>query len=103
MYAVIKSGGKQHKVQEGDLINVELLVQEPGENIDITDVLMVVDGETVKVGTPVVEGASVSAEVVDQFRSKKLVVFKMKRRKGYRRKKGHRQSLTKVKITDIKA
>jgi large subunit ribosomal protein L21 len=102
MYAVIKTGGKQYRVEEGDTLRVEKLPGEPGTSIELTDVLMV-GGDTVAVGTPGVAGAKVTAEIVAQDRAKKIIVFKMKRRKGYRRKRGHRQPYTELKITGIQA
>ena len=103
MYAVILTGGKQYKVAKGDVIEVEKLDQEVGSEVTFGEVLAVAgeDGK-LNVGTPRVEGASVSGKVTDQFRAKKIVVFKMKRRKGYRRTHGHRQSLTRVEIGEIK-
>ncbi|MFA7428974.1 MAG: 50S ribosomal protein L21 [Rhodospirillaceae bacterium] len=99
MFAVIKTGGKQYKVAKDDVIAVEKLSGEAGESITFDQVLMV--GE--KVGAPVVDGASVTAQVVEQFRSDKVIVFKKKRRQNYRRKHGHRQHQTLVKITAISA
>ena len=102
MYAVIKSGGKQYRVAEGDTIQVEKLEAITGDKIDITDVLLVADGENVTVGTPLVQGATVSAEVKDQGRGKKISIIKFKRRKNYRRQAGHRQAYTELAITGIK-
>ena len=102
MYAVIETGGKQYRVSEGDLIRVEKLPVEVGSDIAFEQVLLVGSGEDVRVGTPVVDGASVTGRVVEQDRGKKIIVFKMKRRKGYRRKQGHRQDYTKLLIEDIK-
>ena len=103
MYAIILTGGKQYKVAKGDVIEVEKLAGEAGAEVTFDQVLAVAgeDGK-LNVGTPRVEGASVSGKVTDQFRAKKIVVFKMKRRKGYRRTHGHRQSMTRIEITDIK-
>lgn len=101
MYAVIVTGGKQYKVSEGDTLFVEKLGTEEGENVTFDKVLIVGDGEKVTVGTPVVEGATVEAKVLKNGKSKKVYVFKMKRKKNYRRKKGHRQPFTKVEITKI--
>lgn len=101
MYAVIETGGKQYKVSEGDVIFVEKLGVEEGEAITFDKVLIVADGEDVKVGAPVVEGAKVEAKVVKNGKAKKIYVFKMKRKKNYRRKKGHRQPFTKVEISKI--
>jgi large subunit ribosomal protein L21 len=102
MYAVIKTGGKQYVVNEGDTIQVEKLTGEIGSTIDVGEVLAVGEGESVKVGTPVVEGASVTAEILEHDRGKKIIVFKKKRRKGYSRKQGHRQDYTSLKISQIK-
>ncbi len=101
MYAVIKTGGKQYRVAVEDKITVERLVGEAGDIIELNEVLMVTDGDNVDVGTPMVEGATVAAELVEQARGKKIIIFKKKRRKGYRRRNGHRQDLTVLKITEI--
>lgn len=101
MYAVIETGGKQYKVSEGDVIFVEKLGVEEGEAVTFDKVLVVADGEDVKFGAPVVEGAKVEAKVVKNGKAKKIYVFKMKRKKNYRRKKGHRQPFTKVEISKI--
>ena len=101
MYAVIETGGKQYKVSEGDVIFVEKLGVEEGETVTFDKVLVVADGEDVKFGAPVVEGAKVEAKVVKNGKAKKIYVFKMKRKKNYRRKKGHRQPFTKVEISKI--
>lgn len=103
MYAVIKAGGKQYKVAENDVIEVEKLDAEPGAAVEITDVLMIGGEGEPTVGAPLVEGAKVAAEVVEQTRAPKLLIFKKKRRHNYRRKKGHRQPLTRIKITGISA
>ncbi|WP_299436372.1 50S ribosomal protein L21 [uncultured Rhodospira sp.] len=97
MFAVIKTGGKQYKVAKDDVINVEKLEADEGTSVTFDDVLMVGD----RVGTPTVAGASVSATVERTFRDKKVIVFKKQRRQNHRRKKGHRQTLTRVRITDI--
>ena len=101
MFAVIKTGGKQYKVAKDDVITVERLAGEAGGKLDLTEVLMLSDGGKVEVGSPMLAGAKVSAEVVEQARGDKIIVFKKKRRKNYRRKKGHRQDLTVLKITAI--
>ena len=101
MYAIIETGGKQYRVKSGDEIDIEKLDQSAGEAVKFEKVLAVSDESGLKIGSPTVEGASVSAEVVEQFRGKKLIAFKKKRRQGYARKVGHRQNLTKVKITEI--
>ena len=100
MYAIIKTGGKQYRVCEGDTIRVEKLPGEVGGQIELSDVLML-GGEKALVGRPLVKGATVNAQIVAQDRAKKIVVFKFKRRKGYRRKAGHRQPYTELKITGI--
>jgi large subunit ribosomal protein L21 len=102
MYAVIKTGGKQYRVSEGDRLRVEKLPGEPGAQVTFDEVLMI-GGEKVAVGTPVVKGAKVRAEIVTQGRDKKVIVFKFRRRKNYRRKRGHRQPFTELKITSISA
>lgn len=102
MYAVIKTGGKQYRVSEGDTLRVEKLDGDVGSKLEFTEVLMV-GGEKVDVGTPLVKGAKVTAEIVAQDRAKKVIVFKMKRRKNYRRKYGHRQPYTEIRITGISA
>lgn len=101
MYAVIETGGKQYKVSEGDVIFIEKLEAAEGEAVTFDKVLVVADGEKVNVGAPVVSGASVTAKVEKQGKAKKIYVFKMKRKKNYRRKKGHRQPFTKVTIEKI--
>ncbi|MBF0199962.1 MAG: 50S ribosomal protein L21 [Desulfamplus sp.] len=101
MYAVIKTGGKQYKVQEGDTLHVEKLEGEAGSEIQFNDVLLYSDGENIKIGTPVVNDAVVKGQIMDQAREKKVLVFKYKRRKGYRKMRGHRQHYTAVKINSI--
>jgi len=101
MFAVIRTGGKQYKVAKDDIIAVEKLEAKPGDKIDLTDVLMTSDGKKATVGTPLVKGAKVKAEVVDQTRAGKVLIFKKKRRQNYRRTKGHRQHQTLVKILDV--
>ena len=101
MYAVIATGGKQFKVQEKDVVAVERLAGEIGTKVTFSQVLAMGEGAEIKVGTPVIEGAKVEAEIIDQFCGPKLIAFKMKRRKGYRKRKGHRQELTKVRILSI--
>lgn len=101
MYAVIKTGGKQYRVAADDVLNIERLDGEAGAKIEFADVLMVGDGTDVKVGAPNVAGAKVVAEVVEQTRGPKLIAFKKRRRKNSRRKRGHRQDLTTVRITEI--
>jgi len=103
MYAVIKSGGKQHRVVEGERLKVELLAVEPGQTITIEDVLMVVNGDSIQIGTPVVAGAKVTAEVLQHGRHDKVRIVKFRRRKHYRKQAGHRQYFTELKITGISA
>ena len=100
-YAVIQTGGKQYRVQPGDVIDVEKLDQEVGARIDFPDVLLVDAGGAVSVGTPTVDGARVTAEVADQFRGPKIIVYKYKAKTHYRRKNGHRQSYTRLHIRHI--
>jgi len=102
MYAVIKTGGKQYKVSEGDLLKVEKLEGAVGDSIELGDVLMV-GGEEVKIGTPLLPGAKVKATIVEQGKDKKVLVFKSRRRKNFRKLNGHRQPLTRLKITGIEA
>lgn len=99
MFAVIRTGGKQYSVKSGDIINIEKLEGDAGKKIEFGEVLAA--GE--KIGSPLLSGAKVLAEIVKQFRDDKVLIFKKRRRHNYRRKKGHRQYLTQVKITDIKA
>ena len=102
MYAVIKSGGKQHRIQQGDLLNVELLSSvEPGQSINFTDVLLVADGEDIRIGSPFVENATVTADVLSHERADKIKIVKFRRRKHSRKQMGHRQWFTHVKITAI--
>ena len=103
MYAVIKTGGKQYKVEQGLTLRVEKLEGEKGTALSFSEVLLVADGDKVTVGAPTVAGATVQAEIVAQERGEKLVVFKFRRRKAYRRRNGHRQSYTAIKITSIQA
>lgn len=102
MFAVIKNGGKQYMVSEGDLVNIEKIDGEKGSRIEFKDILMVANGEDVKVGTPLVEGVSIIGEIANQGKRKKIIIFKAKRRKGYRKKQGHRQKYTAVRIKEIK-
>lgn len=102
-YAIIRSGGKQYKVRQGEKIEVERLPLDPGAETSFTDVLFFSDGTEIKIGDPLIENASVSARVVDQVRAPKVVAFKYRRRKGYHRKKGHRQLKTRLEITGINA
>ncbi len=100
-YAVIQTGGKQYRVAEGDEIDVEKLDVETGTTTEFSEVLLVVNGTTTTIGEPLVAGAKVTAEVVDQFKDDKVIAFKFRRRKGYHRTVGHRRKLTKLKIQSI--
>lgn len=102
MHAVIKTGGKQYRVAEGDTLQVEKLTGDAGSTVELGYVLSVGEGEAIKIGTPVVDGALVTAEIVEHGRGKKVIVFKKKRRKGYKKKQGHRQDFTSIKIKEIK-
>jgi len=102
-YAIIQTGGKQYRVSEGDVLSVEKLDVEAGKETTFSDVLLVVNGDKVNLGTPLVSGASVKAEVVEQYKDDKVIAFKCKRRKGYHRTVGHRRQLTELKITKISA
>ena len=101
MYAIIETGGKQYKVEQGQIINVEKLDVQQGEEINFDKVLLIKDGENIITGSPVIEKAKVIGEVIETGKGKKIIVFKYKRRKNYRRKKGHRQWYSKVKIKEI--
>lgn len=101
MFAVIKTGGKQYRVAEGQTLSVERLPGEAGDSVALDQVLMVGNGESTTVGTPLVAGATVAAEILEQGRGPKVIVFKKKRRKGYRRRNGHRQDLTLLQVTEI--
>lgn len=103
MYAVIKTGGKQYRVEEGDLLKVEKIETATGDSIEFDQVLLVADGDNVTVGQPLVDGAKVTAEVTEQGRHKKVKIIKFRRRKHSRKQQGHRQWFTEVKITGIKA
>lgn len=100
-YAIIKTGGKQYRVSEGDKIDVEKIDANVGDDVTFSDVLLQGEGEDVTVGSPFIDGASVTAEVVDQFRDKKVIAFKYKRRKGHHKTKGHRRPLTRVQIKTV--
>lgn len=102
MYAVIRTGGKQYRVATNQVIEVEKLDAEAGATVELAEVLMVGDGDGATVGSPLVAGASVTATVLEQGKGPKLIVFKKRRRKNFRRKTGHRQKLTVLRVTDIK-
>lgn len=101
MYAIIRTGGKQYRVAENDVITVEKLPEEAGATVEIRDVLLLGEGENVTVGAPLVADARVTAEVVEQTKGDKIIIFKKRRRKHYRRKRGHRQLLTRLRITGV--
>lgn len=101
MQAVIKTGGKQYKVAPGEVIRVERLNAEPGAEFELSEVLMVIDGDQVSVGQPVLENASVKVKLLEHGKATKVVVFKKKRRKGYRVKKGHRQQFSTIEIREV--
>ncbi len=103
MYAIIESGGKQYRVEPGVVVALERIPGDVGSQVELDRVLLVSDGEAVKVGKPTLSGAKVISEIVAQTRGEKIDVFKFKRRKKYRRKTGHRQELTKVRIAEIVA
>ncbi len=103
MYAVIETGGKQHRVEEGEVLDIEKLEAATGETVDFDKVLMVADGDKINVGAPYVEGSSVTAEVVAHGRGDKVNIIKFRRRKHSRKQMGHRQWYTQVKITSIKS
>ena len=103
MYAVFKTGGKQYRASTGDVLKVEKIEAEKGATLELDQVLMVGEGEDVKIGTPYLEGGKVTATVIDQGRGKKIKVVKFKRRKNYRRQMGHRQYFTQIEITGIDA
>ncbi|MEH6580949.1 MAG: 50S ribosomal protein L21 [Halioglobus sp.] len=103
MYAVIESGGKQHRVVEGETLKLEKIEIATGETVEFDKVLMIGGGEDVKIGTPLVAGGKVTAEVISQGRHKKITIIKFNRRKHYRKQTGHRQWFTEVKITGISA
>ena len=100
MYAVVRTGAKQYRVAEGDVIKVERLAGEAGDTVTLGEVLMV-GGDALEIGAPTVEGASIAAEILEQGRDDKIIVFKKRRRQNYRRKKGHRQHLTVLRVDEI--
>ena len=101
MYAIIQTGGKQYKVQVGDTIKVEKLAVEPGASYTFEDVLAINNNDNFTIGTPTIDGATVSATVVSQGKAKKVIIYKFKAKKGYHKKKGHRQPYTELKIVKI--
>lgn len=103
MHAIVDINGKQYKVEEGKFIEIDLLGKEPGETITLDRVLLVSDGKQANIGKPTIDGASVTAKVLGDTKSKKVIVYKMRPKKGYRRKQGHRQKYTKIQIEKINA
>jgi large subunit ribosomal protein L21 len=103
MYAVVSTGGKQYKVQKGETLRIEKIPGEVGSKVTFDRVLLVADGENIRVGQPMIEKAAVQASIVEQDKAKKILVFKYKRRKRYRRKQGHRQPYTAIRIDGIEA
>lgn len=102
MYAIISYKGRQHRIEPDMVFDVDRVAAETGESVTLEDaVLLLNDGMELKTGTPTVQGANVELEIVEHYRAKKIISFKMKRRKGYRRKKGHRQEMTRVRVKDI--
>ncbi len=102
MYAIVRIGGRQYQAEVGKTIVVEKLPYEVGEKVELGEVLLLSDGDDTQIGQPLVEGAAVTVEIVEQFKGKKIVVFKYKPRTGYRRKQGHRQRYTRLLVSDIK-
>jgi large subunit ribosomal protein L21 len=103
MYAVVSTGGKQYKVQKGETLRIEKIPGDVGGKVTLDKVLLIADGENIRVGQPMIEKAAVQASIVEQDRAKKILVFKYKRRKRYRRKAGHRQPYTAIRIDGIEA
>jgi large subunit ribosomal protein L21 len=103
MYAIVRTGGKQYQVEAGDTLRVEKLQGEVGDTVELGDVLLVVDGEAVRIGQPMVDGAKIVAKIVEQGRHKKVIVFKKRKRQGYQVKNGHRQMYTALTIETISA
>jgi len=101
MYAIIRAGGHQYRAEPGKTLRIQSLDAQPGETVRFEEVLLGADGDNIKIGAPVVSGAAVTAEVVRHGRGEKIIIFKHKRRKNYRRKQGHRQGFTEVKVNDI--
>lgn len=101
MYAVVRTGGRQYRVAAGDVLDVEKIEQPKGSRVELCDVLLAVDGDNVRIGKPLIEGARVLARVVSQVRDDKIEIFKYRRRKRYRRRQGHRQAMTRIKIESI--
>ncbi|MFP8880023.1 MAG: 50S ribosomal protein L21 [Myxococcota bacterium] len=103
MYAVVRTGGKQYRVEPGTSVRVEKLDGAVGDNVELSEVLLVGEQDSARIGTPLVDGAKVVGTITAQARGPKIIIFKMKRRKGYRRKAGHRQSYTEIRVDAIEA
>ena len=103
MYAVIRSGGKQYRVEQGEELRLDTIAAEPGESVDLGEILAVHDGEQLHLGTPLLESAKVTGRVLSHGRGRKIIVYRFKRRKGYHRKLGHRQGYTEVRVEQIAA
>jgi large subunit ribosomal protein L21 len=103
VYAIVESGGRQYRAEEGHTFSVEKLPYEVGDSIELKDVLLLADGDKVKVGKPKVKGASVKATVIEQYRGEKILVFRYRSKQGFRRRKGHRQDYTRLRIDEIVA
>jgi len=101
MYAVVKTGGKQYRVEKDDILKIEKIEGDAGDQITLSDVLFVGEGDKISVGAPLVEGAAIAGEILEQKRDRKIIIFKKRRRQNYRRKAGHRQHLTVIRVTDI--
>jgi len=101
MFAVVKTGGKQYKVKEGDVIKIEKVAGEVGQPIELEEVLLIANSQEIKIGQPMVPNAKIVGDIIQQGKTQKVIVFKSKRRKGYRKKQGHRQMLTSLKINKI--
>lgn len=101
-YAIISTGGKQHRVKLGQRYKIEKVEGEPGESVELSNVILTGDGDKIQIGTPFIKNSKVTAKILSQGRGEKITIIKMRRRKGYRRKQGHRQSFTEIEITGIK-
>lgn len=103
MFAVVRTGGKQYRVEQGSILEIEKLPGDVGQTVSLDDVLLVADGSNTSIGKPTVKGASVQAQIIEQKKAPKVIIFKKIRRHGYHKKQGHRQQLTRVKVTEIHA
>lgn len=101
MYAIVESGGRQYRAEAGNTFSVEKLPYEVGDQIEIKDVLLLADGDSIVVGAPVVKGATVKATVVEQYRGEKILVFRYRSKQGFRRRKGHRQDYTRLRVDEV--